>query len=201
MLPQSGRFIRGEDAKYAMPSSRNVADGILRRGEYVVLEERRPGAAGGRGQLADAQYPLQQCIKSRIRTGPLAGEVVPPIVHEYVERLEGFNVVPPERRDVDCIPRTQVSHLSRGERLTKFRVAFEVRFSKRHQAHGRAGRREVERTDVKVRDLVRRKQSESSAPGDHAPDVVSLIDVGGLVMRLPSHIRGATSWGRMSKWL
>src|SRR5260221_11443032 len=179
MVSQCGRLVRGEVAKYSMPRSRNVADGIVRRGEDVVLEEWRPGATIGGGELADAQYPMQLCIKSRIRTCPLAGEVVPPIVHEYVERLEGFNVVPPKRRDVDCIPRTQVSHLSRGERLTKLRVAFEVRFSKRHQAHGRAGRREVERTDVKVRDLVRRKQGESSAPGDDAPDVVPLIDMGG----------------------
>src|SRR5882762_8907228 len=157
MVAQSGRLIRGEVAKDSVPRGRNVADGIVRRGEDVVLEERRPGATGGRGQRADAQYPMQQRIKCGIRTCPFAFGVVPPVVHEYVERFEGFNVVPPERGDVDCIPRTQVSHLSRGERLTKLRVAFEVRFSERHQANGRAGRREVERTDVKVRDLVRRK--------------------------------------------
>jgi hypothetical protein len=49
MVSQSGRLVRGEVAKYSMPRGWNVTDGIVGRGEYIVLEECRPGATGGRG--------------------------------------------------------------------------------------------------------------------------------------------------------
>ena len=58
-------------------------------------------------------------------------------------------------------------------------IAREIGIAQRHQAHRRPGGREVERADVQIRDLLRRKQRETAAAGHHAADVVPLIDMRG----------------------
>src|SRR5579859_477941 len=107
---------------------------------------------------------MQKCIKTGILTILRPRPFPPPIVDQYIERVERFDVMPPKRRDVDCVPGTQVRHLSRPEGFSKPRKLLEVRRSQRHEAHGCAGRREVERTNVEIGDLVRRKEGESAAP-------------------------------------
>src|SRR5882724_4532828 len=87
--------------------------------------------------------------------------------------------MPPQRWDEDRITGSEFGGDCRRQRLTKSRKALEVRLVQPHQTHRRAGRREVERSDVEVRDLLRRKQREAPATTYHAADVVPLIEVRG----------------------
>ena len=85
--------------------------------------------------------------------------------------------MPPERRNEERIPRAELGGDCRLQRLAKSREAPEIRVVQPHQAHRRAGRREVERPDVEIRDLLGRKKRESPAAAHHAADVVPLIEV------------------------
>ena len=57
--------------------------------------------------------------------------------------------------------------MARRQRLAKFGIACEIGIAQGHQTHRRPGGGKVERTDVQVRDLFRRKQRETAAPGDY----------------------------------
>src|SRR5437762_1748683 len=85
--------------------------------------------------------------------------------------------MPPERWYEEGVPRAEVGGDCRLQRLAKSREAPEIRVVQPHQAHRRAGRREVERSDVEIRDLLGREQRESPAAAYHAADVVPLIEV------------------------
>src|ERR1700722_9327864 len=93
--------------------------------EYVVLKKSAPGAPRGRRQGTNAQNGVQQRLEGRIGKRAVAGRVMPPIVHEHVEGLEGLDVVPPESRNENRISRAKLSHMSRRQCLAKFGVAHE----------------------------------------------------------------------------
>ena len=88
-------------------------------------------------------------------------------------------MVPPQRRNEKRIAGLELGDAGRGQRILKPREHFEVRVTDLHQAHRRAGRREVERPDVEVGDLFRREQREPAPARHDAGDVVRFVEVGG----------------------
>src|SRR5580698_7816330 len=90
-----------------------------RLAEYILLKKSAPRAPCRGRQRADAQDGVQQRLERRIRERAVADAVVPPIVHEHVEGLEGLDVVPPERRDENRIPRSKLGHMGVRQCLAK----------------------------------------------------------------------------------
>jgi hypothetical protein len=88
-------------------------------------------------------------------------------------------VVPPHRRDEDGVAGFQLGHLGVPQRLAEAREAVVVGRREVDQADGLAGRVEVERADVQVRQLLRREQREAAAAGRHHRQVVRQVVVGG----------------------
>ena len=86
--------------------------------------------------------------------------------------------MPPAERNVQRVTRLELRLLRMAQRLGETRKAGEVGIRELHQAHGGAGRREVERRNVEILDLVGRKQREAAAPGRYAGDVVGEVEVG-----------------------
>src|SRR5512139_1835094 len=85
--------------------------------------------------------------------------------------------MPPERRDVDRVARFQLGRYRCTECIGESREAFEIGGVQLDEAHRRAGRREIERTDVEVCDLLWREERESATAGDYAADVVPLVEM------------------------
>ena len=67
--------------------------------------------------------------------------------------------------------------VSRLQRFLESREALVIRFRKVDQADRLSGRCQVHRANVKVIDLLWRKQSEASAPGNDAGDVVGKVEM------------------------
>src|SRR5688572_6167356 len=116
--------------------------------EYEVPEERVPRGALLRARVLEGLDRLVQGAERRRGGGGRVGRSLPPVVHQHVEALERLDVVPPQWRDVDRVARPQLGNLRCGKRLAEAREAFEVGLAERHQADGRAGRREVERSYI-----------------------------------------------------
>src|ERR1700720_2876554 len=104
-----------------------MLDGGARRPEYVLLEEGAPGVAGLRRKCANAQDAVQQRVECGVRLQVSTQRIVPPVIDQHVERLERFDVVPPQGRNEDAVPRSQFGRLRRRQSLAKLRVAREVR--------------------------------------------------------------------------
>src|SRR5437764_2739897 len=111
----------------------------------------------------------------RMRCGDLVS--VPPEIHEHIEGFEGLHSVPPKVGDVDRIARTQFGPLRHGQSFTEARIALKVGLVVRDQADRKTGRRDVERTDVEIADLVRWERREAASAGNHKGEVVRGVKV------------------------
>lgn len=101
------------------------------------------------------------------------------IVHQHVELVERLDVVPPECGDVDGVPGTKLGHFRGLQGSGEARKAREIRMTNDDQAHRLAGRREVERADVEISDLVRRKHRKSPPAGHYASEVIGVVEMRG----------------------
>src|SRR5580658_10593773 len=176
---QAGELFRRQGSQHTAPLLGNVRRRARVVAEHILLEKGTPGAPRRGRQGADAEYPVQQYLEGRIRERAVAGLVMPPVVHEHVEALEGLDVVPPERWNEYRVSRPHLGHVGRRQCLAKLRIPRKVGIAQRYQAHRCSRGCKVQRTDVKVCYLLGRKQRETAAPRHDAADVVPLIDVGG----------------------
>src|ERR1700730_10439586 len=87
--------------------------------------------------------------------------------------------MPPQGWYEDRVAGSEFGRHRHRQRISKPRKACEIGVTQRYQTHRRARGREVERSDIKVRNLVGWKKRESTAAADHAPNVVPLIEVSG----------------------
>ena len=125
------------------------------------------------------KHRVQQRVERGIRERAVALRIMPPVIHQHIEGFKRLNVVPPQRGNENRIAGAKFGRLGGRQRLAELGVALEVGMTQRHEAHRRAGGSEVERTDIQVGHLLRREQREAAPPGDHAADVVPLIDMSG----------------------
>ncbi len=89
------------------------------------------------------------------------------------------NVMPPQARDVDRVARLQLGHPSVLHRVNEPRMRIKVRYVEIHQADRLARQGIVQRTDVQVGHLIRRKQGEATASSHDAGDVLGQVPVRG----------------------
>jgi hypothetical protein len=73
------------------PRRWQVGEGGFRIGEHELREQVCPHGALRRRQVADRENRMQQ----RAVRSTVIGRVVPPVVHQDVERPQRFDVVPP----------------------------------------------------------------------------------------------------------
>ena len=161
-----------------MAVSRDMFGRIRLRSEHIVLEQRPPGLACRRAAARAGSGWRESGCRTPTRLQSPHPACPPPVVDQQVERLERFDVMPPQRRYEDRIPGLRARQSPRPpaprETLGK---RIKIRRVQRHQAHRRAGRREIERPDVEIRDLLGRKQREAPPTADHAADVVPLVEM------------------------
>jgi hypothetical protein len=127
-----------------------VRERLLGVREHQLLEQIGPHGALVRRQVADGEHRVQQRAVRRTRVR----SVVPPVVHEHVERLERLDVVPPAEGDEQRVAGSELGVPGVPQGLGMAREPRMVGVRQRHHAHGRAGRREVERRDVQVGELL-----------------------------------------------
>ena len=149
---------------------RGLAVGI----EHVMVEDPLPGAALRRRQVAQRQQRQHQREDRRIHVGR---RLPPPVVDQHVERVQRLHLVPPHAGDVERVARLELGDQRVLERRREAREALEVGLLQVDQADRLAGRREVDRTDIQVGQLLRREQREAAMAGRHAGDVVGQVVV------------------------
>ena len=66
---------------------------------------------------------MHEAIKSRSAVMLRAGRGMPPVIDEHVERVERFDVVPPQRRNEEGVARTEVGRLGRRQSVPEPREA------------------------------------------------------------------------------
>src|SRR5690606_3245297 len=87
------------------------------------------------------------------------------------------DVVPPHAGYENRVPRRELRRAGSFHRVGELREALEVRPGDVHEADRLPGGRSIQRADVEVADLLRRKQREAAGAGDDARDVVREIEV------------------------
>src|SRR5690349_15720464 len=96
-----------------------------------------------------------------VRTASAGWRIVPPVIDEKIDRLERVDAVPPVEGNVDCIAGFQFRDLRPLQSLRVPRESLKVRFVGIDQADWRSSRREINRPDIQILELVRRKQNET----------------------------------------
>src|SRR3569833_473010 len=86
--------------------------------------------------------------------------------------------MPPQGRYEYRIPRSELGADCRRQSLVKAWKAREVRLVQGHETHRRAGGSEVQRPDIQIPDLLRRKQGKAPPPPHYTTDVIPLVEVG-----------------------
>ncbi len=88
-------------------------------------------------------------------------------------------MVPPHARDVDGVPGFEFAGARVFQRVRETRVGVEIGVVEIDEADRLPGRREIDRADVEVRELVGRKQREAAVAGADAGDVLGDVVVRG----------------------
>src|SRR5271154_1812616 len=96
------------------------------RAEHEVLEKSTPSLARRGRQGADTQDSVNQGIECGICACAVACHIVPPIVHQHIERLQRLDVMPPERRYEYSVSRSHLGRMRRGQCIAKPWIALEV---------------------------------------------------------------------------
>jgi hypothetical protein len=153
-----------------------VCAGALVRLEDVVPEQVLPGLELLRRQIAHGQDGEHERVHRRVHE---RRRLAPPVVHQHVQGVERFDVMPPHAGNEDRIAGCELGDLRVLQRCGEVRKFREIRPREIDQADRLACRREVEWTDVKVLELFGRKQSEAPVPRNDARDVIRQIVMGG----------------------
>src|SRR5258708_34855072 len=104
---------------------------------------------------------MQEAVRRRLE---IIGNVAPPIIDEYIEVLERFDVVPPQGGNGDRIARLELGTLRNRGCLGKSWETHEVRLAHVYQADLRARRGRIQRNGRPIVDLDCRTPSEECHP-------------------------------------
>ena len=121
------RALRRDLSEYAASRRRYVLAYLLIRPKNVVLENRSPRGSGLCWHAAQSQHAMQKTVETRARSDRLAGDRMPPVVHQHVALRERLHVMPLQCRNVDRIAGLELGHLGMLERLAESRETLEVR--------------------------------------------------------------------------
>lgn len=111
--------------------------------------------------------------------GATARDVVVPVVHQHVDRIERGDVVPPQGGDEDRVAWLQLGGLSLLQRAGEAGVGLEIGPQRVGHAHRLSGQGVVERADVEVAGGLGREQGEAPAPERHDGNIVRQVEVRG----------------------
>jgi hypothetical protein len=180
LLQQPGPQLPGcfgiERRQYATRRRRNMSGRTLVGFEHVVTESVMPCRALFGRQIADAHDREHQRVHRRIHVG---GRLAPPVIDEDVQGVQGLDVMPPHARNEYRIAGPKLGDLHVTPRCHESREFLQVGLCEVHEADGLARRREIQRPDVEIVELVRRKQGEAPVPDGDASEVVGQIVVRG----------------------
>src|SRR5258706_16003811 len=102
---------------------------------------------------------------------------MPPVVDEDIDRFERLDVVPPQRGNEQGVSRPEFGALRCSQGGAEPGKALEVRGIEFNQAEGRACWRKIERPNIEIADLFRRKERKAASAADDAADIAPLIQV------------------------
>ncbi len=146
--------------------------------EDVMLEERLPGLPLRSRSLRDRDHGEQQARVGRVRP---CSESVPPVVDEAIERPGRLNLVPPQLRQVERIPGSQLAHPGLVADLSEQRKTLIILRRRCREAHGRSGHRVIDGTYVEPTDESWRVEGKTAPSRDHAGQVVERVVMTGHV--------------------
>src|SRR5438093_4909445 len=102
-----------------------MLDALRVRAENVVVKDRFPHLPMLGRQMFERQQTMQQAVERRIsRSG--SDLSFPPIVDQHVVLAERLDVMPPQRRNIDGVARSELRDQRRGERFAETRKALDV---------------------------------------------------------------------------
>src|SRR3546814_9882569 len=130
---------------------------------FFVMIRRPP-----RSTRTDTRFTYTTLFRSRLRLAEPGGLAAPPVIDQYVKVGEPLDMVPPHRRDEDRVARLKLHRLRFRHRIDEARMRGEVGGIEIDHAHRAARGRVVDRPQIEVAKLVRRKQGETPAPGGAA---------------------------------
>src|SRR5258707_10437496 len=84
--------------------------------EHIMIEQSAPTLALAVCKMAHREQSMADRVKRRIRIDRL---VLPPIIHEHIERPGGFDAMPPQARNVDGVARTEFARSSMSYRFAE----------------------------------------------------------------------------------
>ena len=146
--------------------------GCLTARKYIMVEHRLPDRALLFGQVADGHDRMVQRI---IGLPQITRRVAPPIVHQYVEIGQPFDMMIPKGRYEECIPRLQLGNLGGRERIAETGIGRKIGGREIDHGDWAPGWGDVDRAKIEIGELVGREQSEAATPHGAAGQIIGKV--------------------------